>query len=617
MMGFGPLSSQPISSAGSSPGAIFAASATFVGRGGRLIQGRASLAAQATTSAAGRRLRHGSADLQGSSTSSLAARMRIGGSARITLSATLIGAGRYTAHGGAIIIGTGTAVLDPNVRIYAATDEFITQPGDTPASTPFLGTLQKVIRFDRSIINGGRIGQVTAGWGEMDLINAEGDYDDLISRYSVDGRRITVKVGIKDSPYANYQTLFDGTAADWQVEEALLRVQVRDNAYQMEMPAQPALYGGTGDLDGTEDLKGKRKPLALGECSNITPVTVIPTLLIYQVNGGTVEAIPAVYDRAVVLTFARDFATPAALLAATTGGQGSNADIEAGEYGTCLAGGLIRLGGSPAGTVTCDVKGDKTGGVYVNTTASVVRRLLAIGSQVPDPSGLSVPTFDEVERMQPAVIGYWLDGSADTKVIDAVADLMGAVGGWAGMRRNGRLEVSIFTAPSGQPAAAYDRVDIVDIDRQKLPDQLSPPPYRFRVAWGRNWTVQTDVAGQSGVTDDRVARLKESYSLVTSDAATGQRVQRNHPLAQDPDPIQAYFRDQADAQAESDRLLNLFGPTQSLYRMTVKIHPFAHEIGECIFVTFPRWDLKAGRLLRIVSLTDDTDAETVEIIGFG
>jgi hypothetical protein len=543
--------------------------------------------------------------------------MRIVGAARITSSATLRGNGRYTAHGGASMFAFGTATLDPNVRIYAATDEFITQPGDTPASTPFLGTVQKVIRFDRSIINGGRIGQVTAGWGEMDLINAEGDYDDLISKYSVDGRRITVKVGIKDSPYANYQTLFDGTAADWQVEEALLRVQVRDNSYQMEMPAQPALYGGSGGMDGTEDLKGKRKPLALGECLNVTPVTLVPTLLIYQVNSGPMEAVTAVYDRAVALTFARDFATAEALFAATTGGAGSGADIEAGEYGTCLAAGLIRLGGSPVGTVTCDVRGDKTGGVYVNTTASIVRRLLAIGSKVPDPTGLSVPTFDEVERVQPAVIGYWLDGSADTRVIDAVADLMGSVGGWAGMRRNGRLEVAIFTPPSGQPAASYDRVDIVDIDRQKLPDQLSPPPYRFRVAWGRNWTQQTDVAGQAGVTDDRVAKLKESYSLATSDATTGQRVQRNHPLAQDPDPIQAYFRDQADAQAEADRLLNLFGLVQSLYRMTVKIHPFAHEIGECIFVTFPRWDLKAGRLLRIVSLTDDTDAETVEIIGFG
>ncbi len=165
---------------------------------------------------------------------------------------------------------------------------------------------------------------------------------------------------------------------------------------------------------------------------------------------------------------------------------------------------------------------------------------------------------------------------------------------------------------------ACDQPLLLDmIERQKLPDGLSPPPWRYRVAWGRNWTVQTDVDGQSGVTAARVAFLAERYRLAASDATAGAIVRTNHPLAQDPAPVESYFRDEADAAREANRRLALFGKTNSLYRIRLKAHPFVHEIGEEVHVTFPRWDLQAGRSLRIVALTEDTDENATEIIGFG
>ncbi len=543
-------------------------------------------------------------------------RYRLGSSAMFG-NAILYGRPQRTQNGSAAMTGSAAMSADVNSRIYAASREFITNPTDIPSSQPFLGTLQKVIRFDRSIISGGQIGKVTTGWGDMELINSEGDYDDLIDRYAVDGRRIIIKVGVVDALYEQFITIFDGTASDWNVEESILRIQIRDNTYRLEVPAQPLLYGGSGGLDGTDDLKGKRKPLALGECLNVTPVILIPNALIYQVSSGPVHGIGPVYDRAVMLASAGDFPTPEALISASTGAAGSGASIEAGEYGTCLSAGLFKLGGSPVGTVTCDVRGDKTGGTYADTTASVVRRLIGMATDILDPSGLIGVTFNSVNAAQPAVIGYWLDGSQDTNVADVIADLMGSIGGWGGMRRNGRFELGIFTSPSGQPTAIYDRVEIVEIERQKLPDGLSPLPWRFRLAWGRNHTIQTDVEGGAGITAERVAFLREGRRLATSDALKGKRLLADHPLAQDPQPVESYFRDEEAAQSEASRLLNLYGTTNALYRIRLKILPFSHEIGEVILVTFPRWDLKDGRLLRIVSITDDTDANTIEVIGFG
>jgi hypothetical protein len=70
----------------------------------------------------------------------------------------------------------------------------------------------------------------------------------------------------------------------------------RDRGFLLDVPAQKSIYGGTGGLDGTSDLAGKRKPFALGWPSNITPATVIPVEGVYQVSDGPVSAISAVRD---------------------------------------------------------------------------------------------------------------------------------------------------------------------------------------------------------------------------------------------------------------------------------------------------------------------------------
>ncbi|HEV7337012.1 MAG TPA: hypothetical protein VGO06_13655 [Bosea sp. (in: a-proteobacteria)] len=531
-------------------------------------------------------------------------------SAAATLSATVI----RVKFGAAALNGTSSLAGQALFRIYAATKEFITRPTDRLANTPFYGTLQKALRFDRSILSGRGIGEITAGWGELELINAEADYDALIDRYAIDGRRVVVRVGADGASYDQFRTLFDGTAADWDVEEDILRVSIRDNSYKLEVPASPSLYAGTGGTEGGEDLKGKRKPRAFGQCGNVSPPAEIPAELIYRVNDGPIHAVSAVYDRAVALAFASDFASIAALRAATTGAFGSGAAIEAGEYATCLADGYIRLGGSPVGTVTCDLMGDKAGGVYVDSTADIVERLLIQTAGLQAGTELSQPSFDGLNADQPNAIGYWMPAGSEETVAAVASRLMTAAGGWGGFRRNGRFEVHQFKYPGGIPSARYNRIDIVEIKRERLPADLSPTPWRWRVGWGRNWTVQTDVDGQSGVTPARVAFLREEVRLAEASSAT---IRADRPLGKDIEPIEAFFVAESAAQAEASRLLDLYGRSSALYRISMKAQAFIHDIGDVIEVTYSRWDLGAGRLLRIVSISEDTDENTVEIVGFG
>ncbi|WP_210482779.1 hypothetical protein [Microvirga antarctica] len=500
----------------------------------------------------------------------------------------------------------GTATIEAAdaslFQLYSGTQEFITEPDDTPGNQPIFGTLQHALRFERSIISSDGFGRVTIGWGEMAIINADGEYDDFIGGYSVDGRRVVLRAGLAGSPYSRFVTVFDGTAQDWLIEEDILRIKVRDNGYKLAVPAQGNLYGGTGGLDGSADLKGKRKPKAFGQTLNVTPALVDPARLLYQVHDGAIEAVSAVYDRGVALVFAGDYSSSAALLSAA---------IAPGHFSTCLTEGFFRLGAAPAGTVTADVEGDKAGGVYVTSVAGIVRRLVAT-TAVTVPDEIDDLSFERLDASQPARVGYWLAPDSNATVADVIADLMASIGGWVGFTRASLLQAGIFTLPDGAAAGRYDEQDIIEIERLGLPEGLSPPPWRHRVAWGRNWTVQQDLAGAVGAA--RVAALAEAFRVAEASLPA---IKANRPLAQDPAVIEAYFVDQADAEIEAQRRLGLFSGARSLYRVVIKGRLFSHDIGDVVGLTYPRWNLTEGRLLRIVAVSEDTDSHQTQLTAFG
>lgn len=488
-------------------------------------------------------------------------------------------------------------------RIFSATQEFVTSPTDTLATQPFFGTLVQPLSFTRSLLGSDIIGNFSSGVGELELANTDGGYDFLIQGFAIDGRAIIVKVGREGDLYDNFYTIFSGTASDWNVQEDVVKIKLVDNGYLLDVTIQANLYLGTGGLEGTSDLLGKRKPRAFGYVKNVSPPLVIPSTLTYQVNDGQIQAITAVYDRGVSLTFSADYAS-AALLA--------SASIASGNYATCLALGLFRLNTAPSGTITCDVSGDKRGGVFVSKSSDIVRRIIA-SSSIADPLGLYLPSFTQVAIEQPADIGYWVAPDDTNTIADALSNIMGGVGGWAGFRRSGKLEVGIFKTPVGTtPNALFDKVDVLNIQRQPLPSSLTPPPYRFRCGYQHNWTVQTDVAGAVSATRKSFLAQQDRYSN-----SLNTTVLLDHPFAHDRNPISSYFANQADAQTESDRLLELYSGSAALYRFTVGIQPFALDLGDVANLKYPRWDLTVGRNLRIVEMTENAQDNTIELVAYG
>jgi len=76
------------------------------------------------------------------------------------------------------------------------------------------------------------------------------------------------------------------------------------------------------------------------------------------------------------------------------------------------------------------------------------------------------------------------------------------------------------------------------------------------------------------------------------------------------------------AAAVAARLIDLFKTTRAIYRMTLPRRALRRVLGECILVTHPRFDLRSGRLMRIVdwrlNLVFDNEAlDTVELAAYG
>lgn len=495
------------------------------------------------------------------------------------------------------------------LKIYVSTAAgYASLPTDALPNQPFRGVLQ-TFTFTRSIMQSD-IGQFTTGTGSLVISNADATYDFLPLSYAIDGRPITVKIGRRDASYDEAFPLAKVTASGWNIDVDSITINLEDYSYKLNVPMQLNLYGGTGAADGTADLTGKPKPLCFGNPLNVTPVFLVPTLLIYQVHDGSAQSIDAVYDGGVPLTRGTDYATYALLAAAS---------VAAGTYATSLANGLFKLGVAATDQVTADVKGDNSDG-YIVTTADIVRWALKHRAELVDPDDLYAASFDTVNASQPAPIDYFIGPDDSVTVAAFIQNIMGGIGGWGGHRLDGLFEVRIFQAPTGNPVASFNRGDMLggDIKRLPLPDAYTPPRYRWQVPYQRCWTVQT--SGLAGaITPARTAFVAESYRLATAISAT---IQTDHPFAQDPGPIQSYFSMEADAQAEANRLISLFKTTRAIYSMTVPRRALRRDMGDEILVTHPRFDLSQGRSMIVVETsvsvaTGDNAVDTVEISAYG
>ena len=458
------------------------------------------------------------------------------------------------------------------VTIYpAATHGASSSPTDTPANTYIPGKFSGEVQMQLSLFGGAdptTAGQ--SGVGELQLIDPDGGLDSLLA-LGWEGAAIELRRGTPGTPFSTWSAVAkltsDGIVGGLQSKS----IRLRPLSWLLEnAELHGERYGGAGGTDGDSSLAGRLKPYAVGYCFNVTPVMVNATALIIQVSRSSVNAVSAVYDGRAPLTPAGDFATYAALAAATVAG---------GTYATCLAAGLFRLGSAPVYGITADVVGDNdtVNGLGAPTSRGKIVRRIAAGLgpvRLSDSEQIDFAAFNDFENKQPAPCGWYWDGASEISKAAAIAEVLGGVCGWWLMRPNGQLAIG----QAEDPASYAPTLTLTYPDRLGEPtitDTL-PPRRATYIGYRRNYTVQTQdkLAGSVSQVDALTYAQETQYS-----GGIDQWRANNYPTS----PavyLLSNYRDQADALAEAQRQMQLFAVVRRRYAIPIVMDPQGDVVGQ-------------------------------------
>jgi len=435
-------------------------------------------------------------------------------------------------------------------------------------------------------------------FGELEIANGDGGLDAILQSYAVDGRRVRVLFGPYMGAYNEFRAILDVLGTGWEGESTRVRIGLRDRLYSLDTPLQETLYAGTGGVEGTDEIKGKPKPLNFGRTRNITPVLIDPANLVYHWHDGESFALDDVFDRGATLTDSgTDVASYAALVA-----EG----VSPGEYATSLAVSMFKLGALPDGLVTCDTRGDADPS-YIDTLDTIALRILK------DRHGLSGMWIDTASFAGAASIagemGIYINPNETPTTAEVLTRLMGAVGAWWGSGRDGKVRAGRLGAPENRsPNIRLDQYDILAL----TPEATPVPRWRQRVGYKPNWTVQRGEDLATSVTASRRQFLTEPFSVVTaSDAVTRVR----HLQALDPPPLTGLYESESGADTLASYLRELHSPDRRIFRAVVKRIGYKLDLQKIAHVTWPRYGLQNGKRLVVVGIAERADGrgDTVEM----
>jgi hypothetical protein len=484
-------------------------------------------------------------------------------------------------------------VVDSNETIRVSDAGYRTKPTDTPAVTAYPPLMAEAFAIDRQVNLDPTSDAMSASWGRVRLNNPDGVWDAIVASRNADGRAARVLMGTKTyeaarglfahPAYDDLAVVFTGLAQPWFLSETTLDIPLRDATYWLDRPLQSGVYGGGGGYDGNADIAGVPIPKARGGTAgepirNVQPVLIDPTNRIYQYNDGP-GTVVTLYEKGLggAITFQ---ANTTNLYSGTT---------SSGSYRTDNSRGLFQLGATPIGTITADVTGDFPVAGAKSNVFDIARYLLTEDCAVPS-TNVSTSTFTAAATAYPYIAGfYW--SARQVVGVDAVGEVLASAGAKLISGRGGSLAVFVPRDVSAEtPMAELNTVNAVDCIPSAPPSSVSPPPYRLRVVYKRNWTPGLpDVSAAASDAQKQFLANEFRFGMWSSGGTTYRR-------PSDPNPVGSGLLLQADAEAVAARLGAVWGPRRRVLAMPVSISlGAARDIGDVVKVTWPADDLRDGK----------------------
>lgn len=442
---------------------------------------------------------------------------------------------------------------------YVSDRGFTSGPGDVPSNTNYPPRIREVPYY--SITLGEQLtGRTDPARGQIVMDNTDGNLDQLLL-HSWDGRPFDLYIGDPSWDRADFRRMLGGIVEDITVPSRdRIALVIRDLRKTLDTPLTSTKITAGPNI-------GKYKPVCFGECYNITPVLLDESTNQYCVHDGYVESIVAVREDGVVVGYTPDTAT-----------------------------GTFTLGADATGVLTCDVKGDKTGGsVYVNTTSTVIQRIAELRAGVAS-GDIHSGSFTQLEAAQAGVVGlYAQDGSLSC--LEALDALTLGAGAWFGFDRNGLLRVGRITAPLSSGAVTLTADDIYingfTVIRRMIPRA------NVRLGYKRRWTVQTTL--DATITGDLRVEYSTPYFVKSATNTVPQ-----HLLADQSDDVGVtLFVDGTVTQTEADRRAALAAQVRYLFSIDVAIGGVNVQLGDTVHITHPRYGFGSGQTAVCVGIGED------------
>ena len=466
-----------------------------------------------------------------------------------------------------------------------------------------------------------------SSYGSSILGNLDGAFDAFLTSYNVDGRPMRILAGVQsyeyrrgiflDPPRAELATIFAGFSKPWVIGQDDIQVPLRDASYLIEAAIQGEAFAGTGTgtLEGSADMKGRKKPRARGG-SVAAPIRNVSGVWVDQVDG--------------ILQFSDTYG-----LVVTLSENGDSAQIQfqsvyqdtdphtvtvlPGHYSVCsnAAGLFVKLGSVTSGTITADIVGAFPDGVIRSTAAAVALEILRQDLQVPE-EWIAASTFAGLDASRPWIAGEHWDGTADVQGVDAVGLFLRSLGARMIPGRDGRLRAVPLrpNAAGDVPIARYGPAEIVSVTPVPLPDSVWPLRYRFPVGYLRNHTVFGESDVDPDVTGANLDWIKQEWLTAAAFSAAGLRA---YGRPQEADLVQTALLRQEDAQALAAELVQLWGQDEGemppiCYDVELPLrYVMRHEIGERLILTYPMANLRGGVMAGVVGDTMSATSATATL----
>ena len=499
--------------------------------------------------------------------------------------------------------------------------------------------------IERSMYGAGRLrGASPVAGGAIVLANADGALDEILG-YSFDGQVFYVQELNLATMAAKY-TICQGYLEQPTWDEETITFQCRSIAHALDINLLEEKYAGTNALptgiEGTpNDIGGLPKPVLLGTCYNVMPVQVNTSKKIYQLDG--VRGLRPAYTLTV-------FDKRAVIMEDSAGDYTDQADMEAnspatGKYRVWPAGGCFRINFTPVGMLTCDVMNPadyNAPGTTPTGDSTLTQVLTTMNREVLALPRYGLDAFHPLSQLYAADpdVGIYVQ---DTRTaLTAVNDLLASVGGCLinAAPMNGAYSGDRYsTAQLYEPSAPYftpamSPLSLTDDDLIPGSLRLIPPNeperglpvWRVNVQYAKNWTLMTanDLAG---VAADQLARWTQEYLTASAEDAT---VKDDWPQALEL-TVTTLLVDQTEAQAEAQRLLDLFGVPRQRFALSIprKVMIEAPHMGTSgnnpsnfvpgvrVTLTLDRFGLGSGKTFVITEMRDNVEQLTIDLVIWG